>query len=142
MIGARAFAKWGSDYVGPINPPAHHTGAQYIIVATDYLTKWVEAQATKKNDAHRTAYFLYEHVFTRYGLPIEIVSDRGTHFINEVIAHLLSTFLIIHRKSSPYYPQANGHAKSMNMILVNVLMKVVSTSHNDWDPYIPPLDPH
>ena len=88
MMGARAFAKWGIDFVGPINPPAYRTRAQYIIVATDYLKKWVEAKATIKNDARTTACFLYEYVFTRYGLPIEIVSDRGTHFINEVIEYL------------------------------------------------------
>ena len=51
MMGARAFAKWGIDFVGLINPPAHRTRAQYIIVATDYLTKWVEAKSTPKNDA-------------------------------------------------------------------------------------------
>ena len=89
MMGARAFAKWGIDFVGPINPLAHRTRAQYIIVATDYLTKWVEAKATTKNDARTTSWFLYEYVFTRYGLPIEIVSDRGTHFINEVVQYLL-----------------------------------------------------
>ena len=93
MMGARAFSKWGIDFVGPINPPAHRTKAQYIIVATDYLTKWVEAKATQKNDARTTACFLYEYVFTHYGLPIEIVSDRGTHFINEVIHYLLETSL-------------------------------------------------
>ena len=74
------FAKWGIDFVGPIRPPKKQTHAEYIIVATNYLTKWAEAKATVKNDARTTAKFLYEHVFTRYGLSIEIVSDQGRTF--------------------------------------------------------------
>ncbi|MCO5574366.1 hypothetical protein L7F22_028149 [Adiantum nelumboides] len=133
MMGARAFAKWGIDFVGPIAPPAYKSHAQYIIVATDYLTKWVEAKATTKNDAKTTAQFLYENIFTRYDLPIEIVSDTGTHFINEVIENLLNEFMVIHRKSAPYHPQANGQAESTNKILVTVLTKIVSESRADWD---------
>ena len=76
------------SYNCPINPPAHRTRAQYIIATTDYLTKWVEARATTKNDARTTACFLYECVFTRYGLPIEIISDRGSYFITEVVQYL------------------------------------------------------
>ena len=64
MMGASAFAKWGIDFVGPIYPEAVHTHTEYIIVATDYVTKWVEAKATIKNDAWTAAKFLYEHVFT------------------------------------------------------------------------------
>ncbi|MCO5578912.1 hypothetical protein L7F22_032761 [Adiantum nelumboides] len=133
VMGARAFAKWRIDFVGPIAPLAYKTHAQYIIVATDYLTKWVEAKATSKNDAKTTAQFLYEILFTRYGLPIEIVSDRGTHFINEAIEFLLDEFLVIHKKSALYYPQANGQAESTNKILVTILTKVVSESRADWD---------
>ncbi|MCO5564622.1 hypothetical protein L7F22_018287 [Adiantum nelumboides] len=132
MMGARAFAKWGIDFVGHC-PPAYKSHAQFIIVATDYLTKWVEAKATTKNDTKTTAQFLYENIFTRYGLPIEIVSDRGTHFINEVIEQLLDEFMVIHRKSAPYHPQANGQAESTNKILVTVLTKIVSESRADWD---------
>ncbi|MCO5558107.1 hypothetical protein L7F22_011684 [Adiantum nelumboides] len=54
MMGARAFAKWGIDFVGPCSP-AYKSHVQYIIMATDYLTKWVEAKATTKNDAKTTA---------------------------------------------------------------------------------------
>ncbi|MCO5564238.1 hypothetical protein L7F22_017896 [Adiantum nelumboides] len=111
MMDARAFAKWNIDFVGPIEPPAYRTQAQYIIVAIDYLTKWVEAKSTRKNDARSIAAFLYENVFTRYGLPIEIVRDRGTHFLNEVIEYLLSEFMVIHNKFAPYHPQANGQAE-------------------------------
>ncbi|MCO5580212.1 hypothetical protein L7F22_034078 [Adiantum nelumboides] len=132
MMGARAFAKWGIDFVGPY-PPAYKSHAQYIIVAMDYLTKWVEAKATTRNDAKTTAQFLYENIFTRYGLPIEIVSDTGTHFINEVIEQLLDELMVIHRKSAPYHPQANGQAESTNKILVTVLTKIVSESRADWD---------
>ena len=133
MMGARAFAKWGIDFVGPIHPAAMHTHAECIIVATDYVTKWVEAKATKKNNARTTAKFLYKHVFTRYGLPIEIVSDRGTHFLNEVIEHLLEEFMVIHKKSAPYHPQANGQAESTNKILCTVLTKIVSQTKTDWE---------
>ena len=51
MMGARAFAKWGIDFAGPIDPPAMHTHAQYIITAIDYVTKWVEIKVTQKNDS-------------------------------------------------------------------------------------------
>ena len=104
MMGVRAFAKWGIDFIGPIDPPAMRTQAQYIIAATNYVTKWVEVKATQKNDAYTTAKFLFEYAFTRYGLPIEIVSDRGTHFLNEVIEHLLEEFIVIHKKSAPNHP--------------------------------------
>ena len=78
-------------------------------MATDYLTKWVEAKATVKNDAWITiAKFLYEQVFIHFGLPIEIVSDQGVHVINKVIEFLLAEFMVLHKKSAPYHPQANG----------------------------------
>ncbi|MCO5564540.1 hypothetical protein L7F22_018202 [Adiantum nelumboides] len=131
MMGARAFSKWGIDFVRPIQPPAYRFQAQYIIVATDYLTTWTEAKATRKNDARTTVAFLYENVLTRYGLPIEIVSDRGTHFLNEVIEYLLSEFMVIHNKSAPYHPQANGQAEHTNKIISFVLTKVVSTRRTD-----------
>ena len=133
VMSTRAFSKWGIDFVGPIKPPARSTHAQYIIVATDYLTKWVEAKATIHNDARTTAKFLYEFVFTRYGLPIEIVSDQGVHFINDVIEFLLQEFMVVHKTSAPYHPQANGQAESTNKTLCAALTKVLEGNRSDWE---------
>ncbi|MCO5560551.1 hypothetical protein L7F22_014166 [Adiantum nelumboides] len=137
MMGARAFAKWDIDFVGPIDPLAHKMHAHYIIVVTDYVTKWTEAKATQKNDDHTTAKFLYEYIFTTYGLPIEIVSDRGKHFLNKTIEYLLDEFMVIHKKSVPYHPQANGQAKSTNKILGSILTKIVSAKRSDWELKLP-----
>ena len=76
------------------------------------MIKWVEATITKNNDAHTTTKSLYVYIFTRYGLPIDTMSDRGSHFLNETIEYLLDEFMIIHKNSSPYHSQSNGQAKS------------------------------
>ena len=91
----------------------------------DYVTNWVGAKVTQNNNAHTTAKFLYKYVFTRYGLPIEIVSDRGLHFINETIEYLLEEFMVVHKKLAAYHPEANGQAKSTKKILGTVLTKIV-----------------
>ena len=133
MMEARAFTKWGIDFVGPIDPPAMHTHAQYIIMATNYVTKWVEIKATQKNDSYTTTKFLFDNILMRYGLPIEIINNRGKHFLNEVIENLLDKFMVLHKKSAPYHPQANGQAKSTNKILKIVLTKIVSEAKTDWE---------
>ena len=102
-------------------------------MAIDYLKKWVKARATRHNDAQTTTKFLYEEIFTRYGLPIELVSDQGTHFLNDVIATLLEKFLVIHNVSAPYHPQANRQAKSTNRTLCTVITKLITTTKSDWE---------
>ena len=102
-------------------------------MATDYVTKWVKARATRHNDAHTTAKFLYEEILTRYGLPIELVNDCGTHFLNDVIATLLDKFLVIHNVSAPYHPQANGQTESTNKTLCAVIIKLITTARIDWE---------
>lgn len=133
ILADHPFEKWGIDFIGPISPAAKHTQARYIIVAIDFFTKWAKARATKKNDARSTAKFLYEQVIMGVGCPLQIVSDRGTHFINETITILLSEFMIIHRKSTPYYPQANGLAESSNKNFCKIMICTVEGSRNDWE---------
>lgn len=103
------------------------------MVATDYVTKWAEAVATRTHSAATVANFLYENIITRFGCPKELVSDRGTHFINNTIAALTNKYEIKHRKTSPYHPRANGQTKKTNGILCKILTKTILGAGTDWD---------
>ena len=89
--------------------PFRHSGKnKYIVATTDYATKWVEAKALTNNSAKKTTDFLYEHIISKFGCPLELVSDQGTHFINELVEALTKTFQIKHRRATTYYPKCNG----------------------------------
>ena len=103
MMGSRAFSQWRIDVLGLLDPLDMKIHAHYIIVATKYVTKWVEVKVTQNNDASTIANFLFKNVFTQYVFPIEAMSDRVSHFLNEVIYNLLDKFMVIHKKLSPYH---------------------------------------
>lgn len=93
----------------------------------------MEAVALRDNKASSVAKFLYKNIMTRFGCPIGLVSDQGGHFLNKVIRKLTRLHLIIHKKSTVYYPQANGQAESSNKILLKIIRKIVSENKYDWD---------
>ena len=136
IVPLAPFEKWGVDYIGPIQPLGSHRH-RYIILATDYATKWVEARATRRNDAATSARFLFERILMRFGHPLELVSDRGTHFLNEVIEDLTEEYKVSHRKTTPYNPKANGLTERANGIICKILTKVVSAHKTDWDQKLP-----
>ena len=90
------FEKWGIDYVGPVRPNSSR-GMVYIVVATEYLTKWAEAKAVKTDTAVHAAIFMYENIISRFGCPKILVSDRGSHFLNELFEEMTIKFRINHR---------------------------------------------
>lgn len=130
------FERWGLDFIGEVHPTSSRSN-RYIIVATEYLTKWAEAKAVKKADAATTALFLFENIVTRYGCPKVIVSDQGSHFINDVIDEFMDIFKVKHRKSTPYHPQTNGQTERTNHTLVAILRRTVEDSKRDWDTKLP-----
>ena len=73
----------------------------------------------------------------RFGHPLELVSDRGKHFLNDVIIKITSKYLIKHRKTTPYNPKANGLMERANGIIGKILNKMVSADKIDWDRKLP-----
>jgi len=132
----KPFQKWGLDFVGPVKLASKLLSNRYILVAIDYVTKWVEAQALHTNIATVIAKFLYEHIFMRFGCPLTIVTDQGTHFINDAIRYFTDHFILKHTNSIVYYPQGNGHDESTNKVFGTLLTKLINENRNDWGEHL------
>ena len=133
ILPLEPFQKWGLVFVGPFKPLETRRGNKYILVATNYSTKWVEAKALRDNTATSTTKFINGNLWCRFGCPIELVSDQGGHFVNRIIQELTSHCAVVHKKSTLYYPQANGLAESTNKTLQTMLKKMVNEHNTDWD---------
>nr|GEW98941.1 reverse transcriptase domain-containing protein [Tanacetum cinerariifolium] len=95
---------WGIDFMGPF--PSSR-GNKYILVAVDYLSKWVEAKALPTNDARVVCKFL-KNIFCQIWNPRAIIGDRGTHFCNDQFAKVMLKFGVTHHLATPYHPQTSG----------------------------------
>nr|GEV64271.1 reverse transcriptase domain-containing protein [Tanacetum cinerariifolium] len=100
------FDIWGIDFIGPF---PSSKGNKYILVAVDYLSKWVETKALPTNDARVVVKFL-KSLFSRFGIPRAIISDRGTHFCNDQFTRVTING-ITHRLATTYHPQTSGHVE-------------------------------
>ena len=127
----RPFVMWGLDFIGPINPPslAQH---RYILSATDYCTRWSEAQAFKNCDVAIVIKFLEEKIITRFGCPSAFVCDNGSTFISLKFHNWEIVHGIIIKPFSSYYPQGDGLAESTNKNLLTVIGKLLDRNPKDW----------
>nr|GEU42275.1 reverse transcriptase domain-containing protein [Tanacetum cinerariifolium] len=95
-------------FVGPF---PSSKGNKYILVAVDYLSKWIEAKALPTNDAQVVVKFL-KSLFSRFGTPRAIISDRGTHFCNDQFARVMTKYGVTHRLATAYHPQTSGQVEA------------------------------
>ena len=107
-------------------------GNIYIILAMDYVSKWVEAITCPINDAITVVRFIQRNILRRFGTPGIIISDEGSHFANKFFAKLMSRYGIKHMMRLAYHPQSNGQAKISNREIKKILEKTVNTSIKDW----------
>ncbi|GJX17119.1 reverse transcriptase domain-containing protein [Tanacetum coccineum] len=122
------FDVWGIDFMGPF---PSSKGNKYILVAVDYLSKWVEAKALPTNDARVVCKFL-KSLFARFGAPRAIISDRGTHFCNDQFAKVMLKYGVTHRLSTAYHPQTSGQVEVSNRGLKRILERTVGENRASW----------
>ncbi|GKE53264.1 reverse transcriptase domain-containing protein [Tanacetum coccineum] len=122
------FDVWGIDFMGPF---PSSKGNKYILVAVDYLSKWVEAKALPTNDARVVCKFL-KSLFARFGAPRAIISDRGTHFCNDQFAKVMLKYGVTHRLSTAYHPQTSGQIEVSNRGLKRILERTVGENRASW----------
>nr|GEU69390.1 reverse transcriptase domain-containing protein [Tanacetum cinerariifolium] len=102
------FDVWGIDFMGPF---PSSKGNKYILVAVDYLSKWVEAKALPTNDARVVVKFL-KSLLSRFGILRAIISDCGTHFCNDQFTRVMFKYGVTHRLATTYHPQTSGQVET------------------------------
>ncbi|XP_050133183.1 uncharacterized protein LOC126609263 [Malus sylvestris] len=129
IFNVEIFDVWGIDFMGPF--PSSH-GFVYILLAVDYVSKWVEARATRTNDSKVIADFVKTNIFARFGMPRVLISDGGSHFCNRTIEALLKKYGVTHKVATPYHPQTSGQAEVSNREIKQILEKTVGPNRKDW----------
>ena len=107
-------------------------GYLYILLAVDYVSKWVEAIPTRTNDHKVVLKFLKERIFSHFGVPRAIISDGGLHFYNRPFENLLKKYGVTYKVSTAYHPQTNGQTKLANREIKHILEKTVALNRKDW----------
>jgi hypothetical protein len=123
------------DIVGPL--PKTKNNNHYLLVITEYLTKWVEAFPIPNDESITIAKILVNEIFSRYGAPKRLLSDRGTNFLSGLIADICTIMGIERRFTTAYHPQTDGLTERFNHTIASMISKYVSNDQNDWDEFIP-----
>ncbi|XP_010451602.1 PREDICTED: uncharacterized protein LOC104733747 [Camelina sativa] len=124
------FMRWSMDIIGPLHRGLG--GVQYVLVLTDYFSKWVEAVAYAKVRSEEVQQFVLKSIIYRYGVPHEIVTDHGPQFISSQFEGLCAKWKIRLSKSTPRYPQGNGQAEAMNKVILANLKKWLNSRKGHW----------
>nr|GEV83503.1 reverse transcriptase domain-containing protein [Tanacetum cinerariifolium] len=106
-------------------------GNRYILVAVDYLSKWVEAKALLTNDARVVVKFL-KSLFARFETPRAIIRDHGTHFCNDKFSRVMFKYGVTHHLATAYHPQISGQVEVSNRGLKRILKRTVGENRASW----------
>ena len=134
ILDVEIFDLWGIDFMGPF-PPSD--GKEYILVAVDYVSKWVETIPTRTNDHREVLRFVTRCILARYNFPRAIIDDGGSYFNNAHFRALLKKYGVHHRVTTPYHPQANGEVEVSNREVKSILKKIIRLDGKDWAHKLP-----
>ncbi|XP_048608335.1 uncharacterized protein LOC125584234 [Brassica napus] len=123
------FMRWRMDIIGPM--PASRQ-KKFILVLTDYFTKWVEAEAYASITGKEVQNFVWKNIICRHGLPYEIITDNGSQFISHHFKGFCDRWRIRLNMSTPRNPQSNGQAESTNKTIIDDLKKRLDLKKGCW----------
>ncbi|VFQ60552.1 unnamed protein product [Cuscuta campestris] len=130
VSNAIPFARFGVDIIGAF--PIAQGGKKFAIVAIDYFTKWIEAEALANITTQQCKKFIWKNIITRFGAPMNLITDNGPQFRNPRFIEYLEGFGIKHNRSSVAYPQGNGQVENANRTIVDGLKKRLGEAGNKW----------
>jgi len=129
------FQRVAIDMLGPILPTTER-GNKYLLVLTDYYTKWAEALPVTSQNAEIVADVLLEQVFSRFGAPAELHSDQGKNFDSVLVKRVCERLGIYKTRTTRYRPQSDGQTERLNRTLLASLAKMCD-QEKDWDTVVP-----
>ena len=128
------FSRIAMDIVGPL--PRSQSGHRYVLVVCDYATRYPEAVPLRSIDVEAVAETLVT-IFSRVGIPQEILTDQGTNFTSQLQAEIYWLIHVRALRTSPYHPQTDGVVEWFNQTLKDMLQKTAREEGKDWDRLIP-----
>ncbi|KAK0590596.1 hypothetical protein LWI29_029221 [Acer saccharum] len=131
------FMKWGMDIVGKL--PIALGDVVYMLVLTNYFTKWVEVGAYQQVRDIEIRDFIWKTIICRFEVPQEIVTNNGSQFISYDFKNFYDKYRIKLSFSTARYPQANGQAESTNKTIVNTLKKRLEAEKGEWAKKLPEI---
>ena len=129
------FDRVAVDVLGPF--PISETGNKYVIIFTDYLTKWVEAFAVKDYSAPTTARLFVEEIICRHSAPRKLLSDRGKNFLSDVVKCVCRLVNTAKVNTTSYHPECDGLLERFNHTFTTIISMYVSEHQKDWDTFVP-----
>jgi hypothetical protein len=131
IVKSWPFKGWGLDFIGEIHPRSSKSH-RFILVATDYFTKWTEAVSLRNITHQEVINFVQEHIIYRFGVPQTLTTNQGPSFMSHQFRESAESLKIKLMNSSPYYAQANGQAKASNKVLIKIIKKRIEDSPRRW----------
>jgi hypothetical protein len=125
------FSEWGLDFIDPVNPLSS-TGKVFILTTTEYFTKCTEVVPLKHSQDEQVISFLEINIFSKFGLPLEIITDNGPAFISVKMTQFIAKLGVKHFTPLAYYPQGNGHVESTNKNLVRIIKRLIEYKPRQW----------
>jgi transposase InsO family protein len=124
IIKPWSFRGWRLDFIGQIHPPSFK-GHRFLLVATDYFTKWTETVTLKNMTYKEVIEFIIEHIIHRFGVPQTLTTNQGTLFMSKEVREFVKLYNVKLLNSSLYYAQANGQVESSNKTLIKLINKMI-----------------